>query len=129
MTCHARPEFLAPKIATFSQFQVVFKCQPGEANDTSYHFYPVISYRRVRKEEESGELLYTVRSLVMVREISCQRKGLIKKKKKKKIKCFFFFYRFTFISNHPLIFASSVAFRGQFVRCLNLRTLAASPCD
>ena len=29
------------------------------------HFYPVTSYRRV--EKESDELLYTVRSLVMVR--------------------------------------------------------------
>ena len=36
------------------------------------HFYPVISYRRDQKEKESDELLYTVWSLVMVRQLPAQ---------------------------------------------------------
>ena len=32
------------------------------------NFHPVISCRRVQKKKESDELLYTVRSLVMVRD-------------------------------------------------------------
>ena len=31
------------------------------------NFYPVTSYRRVQKKKKGDELLYTVRSLVMVR--------------------------------------------------------------
>ena len=34
------------------------------------HFCPVTSHRRLQKEKENDELLYTVRSLVMVREIA-----------------------------------------------------------
>ena len=45
------------------------------------NFYPVtLSIILSSKEKESDELLYTVRSLVMVARTSCQRKGLINKR-------------------------------------------------
>ena len=40
------------------------------------HFYPVYIVPTSSKGKESDELLCTARSLVMVREPSCQRKGV-----------------------------------------------------
>ena len=70
MTCHARQEYLVPKIAIFSQFKVYLSITQAKQIINLLllnNFYPVISYRRVPKEKESDELLYTVWSLVMVR--------------------------------------------------------------
>ena len=72
MTCHARPEF-----ATFSQFHVCFNVNQAKRTISLLplnHFYPVRSIGK-----ESDELLYTVRSLVMVRGTSCQRKEGVNK--------------------------------------------------
>ena len=54
-----------------------FKCNPGKTNDkfvTSWSFLSSDITPTSSKENESDELLYTVRSLVMVRATSCQRK-------------------------------------------------------
>ena len=68
------------QIATFSQFSVYLNVTQAKQM-TSWlllnHFYPVMSYRRVQRRKKATNLLYTVRSLVVVRESSCQREGLI----------------------------------------------------
>ena len=66
-----------PKIAIFSQFQVHSNITQKATQIINLllfnNFYPVISYRRVQKE--SDKLLYTVWSLVMVREPVASARG------------------------------------------------------
>ena len=57
-------ENLLSKIATFSQLLSIFKCNPGETNDSLL----LLIISTSSKGKESDELLCTVRSLVMVRE-------------------------------------------------------------
>ena len=68
--CHARREFFRPKLQHFLKFQVYLNVTQWKRMTSLLflnNFYPVMSYRRSSKGEESDELLYTVRSLVMVR--------------------------------------------------------------
>ena len=62
-----------PKIASIFSVFSIFKYNSGKTNNE--FLTSRFSYRRVRKEKKAV-LLYTVRSLVMVRAISCQREGL-----------------------------------------------------
>ena len=59
------------KIATFSRFRSVFKCNPGETNDkyVTSCVSNFLSYRReFRRQRKRRIVACTVRSLVMVRE-------------------------------------------------------------
>ena len=66
MTCHVRREYFVPKLQYFLGILGIFITQTKQIISSLLlnNFYSVI-YRRVR--EESNELLYTVWSLVMVR--------------------------------------------------------------
>ena len=77
MTCHVE-NFLC-RIATFSQFWVYLNVTQAKQMISLLllnHFYPAIDVSTGSKERESDELLYTVRSLVMVRATSCQAQGV-----------------------------------------------------
>ena len=65
------------QIATFSQFQVYSSVTQAKQISSLLlnHFYPVTSYRRVRKGKKTDELLYTIRSLVKVRESVASARG------------------------------------------------------
>ena len=61
------------QIATFSQFQVYLNVTQAKQMTSLLllnNFYPAISSPTSSKEKESDELLPTVRSLVMVRELA-----------------------------------------------------------
>ena len=87
MTCHACREFFAPKLQYFLSFKYISLysnilsawvaiTQAKQIINLlllSNNFYLAISYRRVRKEID--ELLYTVWSLVMVREPIASARG------------------------------------------------------
>ena len=71
-------ENFLPQIATFFQFQVYLNVTHAQTMTSLLlvnNFYPVMSYRQVQEEEESDELLYTARSLVMVREPVTSARG------------------------------------------------------
>ena len=80
MTCHARREYIFSQNCNICSVLSIFKCNSGETNDkfiASSKFLSSGIIPTSPEETENDELLYTIRSLVMVREISCQRKGLI----------------------------------------------------
>ena len=78
-------DFLS-RIATFFSVLSMFVTQVKQTTCLLLlnHFYPVTSYRRVRKE--SDELLYTVRSLVTVRATGCKGSKIYGRCEREKIK-------------------------------------------
>ena len=64
------------EIATFSRFQVYLNVTRARQTINLLlvdNFYPVTSYRRVRKKKKATNCRVRVGSLVMVRETSCKR--------------------------------------------------------
>ena len=75
MTCHVE-NFLSQNCNIFSVLSI-FKRNSGETNDkfiASSKFLSSGIIPTSPEETENDELLYTIRSLVMVGETSCQRK-------------------------------------------------------
>ena len=79
---HVKNFFVSIFLSNCNNFSVsgIFKHNPGKTNDKFKYnilnnFYPAISYRRVQKEKESDESLYTVWSLVVVREPVASARG------------------------------------------------------
>ena len=67
------------KLRHFLSFKYIFKCNAGETNDKFINSWSFLSSDIIptsSKEKESDELLYTIRSLVMVREPAAKCESL-----------------------------------------------------